>query len=64
LLALDLRRPIAGDLVNLALDRGLLINAVRPEVLRFMPALNVKRDEIDEMLHILRPLIRQRLQGA
>jgi acetylornithine/N-succinyldiaminopimelate aminotransferase len=64
LLALELRQSIASDVVKLALDRGLLINAVRPEVLRFMPALNVKRNEIDEMLHILRQSIQQRLKGA
>ena len=34
-------------------DRGLLINAPRPDSLRFMPALNVSRDEIDEMLRLL-----------
>jgi acetylornithine/N-succinyldiaminopimelate aminotransferase len=64
LLALELKQPIASDVVNLSLDRGLLINAVRPDVLRFMPALNVKRSEIDEMLHILRQSIQQRLKGA
>jgi acetylornithine/N-succinyldiaminopimelate aminotransferase len=64
LLALELKRPIASDVVKLALDRNLLLNAVRPEVLRFMPALNVKRHEIDEMLHILRQSIQQRLRGA
>jgi acetylornithine/N-succinyldiaminopimelate aminotransferase len=64
LLALELKQPIASDVVKLALDRGLLINAVRPDVLRFMPALNVTRNEIDEMLHILRQSIQQRLKGA
>jgi acetylornithine/N-succinyldiaminopimelate aminotransferase len=57
LLALDLLQPIASDLAKRALERGLLINAVRPATLRFMPALNVKREEIDQMLRILRELI-------
>jgi acetylornithine/N-succinyldiaminopimelate aminotransferase len=57
LLALDLLQPIASDLAKRALERGLLINAVRPATLRFMPALNVKREEIDKMLRILRELI-------
>jgi acetylornithine/N-succinyldiaminopimelate aminotransferase len=57
LLALDLLQPIASDLSKRALDRGLLINAVRPTALRFMPALNVKREEIDKMIHILRELV-------
>jgi acetylornithine/N-succinyldiaminopimelate aminotransferase len=64
LLALELKQPIASDVVKLALDRGLLINAVRPDVLRFMPALSVTRNEIDEMLHILRQSIQRRLKGA
>lgn len=64
LLALELRQAFAADLVKMALDHGLLINAVRPDVLRFMPALNVKRLEIDEMLHILRQLLQQRRKGA
>jgi len=59
LLALELGQPIASDVVKLALDGGLLINAVKPSVLRFMPALNVTKDEIDEMLRILRPLLQQ-----
>lgn len=32
---------------------GLLLNAARPNLLRFMPALNVTRDEIDLMLGML-----------
>ena len=35
------------------MDHGLLINAPRPDTLRFMPALNVTRDEIDQMLVLL-----------
>jgi len=57
LLALDVLQPIASDLAKRALERGLLINAVRPATLRFMPALNVNREEIDKMLRILRELI-------
>ena len=32
---------------------GLLINAPRPNLLRFMPALNVTRAEIDQMISML-----------
>ncbi len=53
LLALDLRRPIGSQLVERARDRGLLINAPRPDCLRFMPALTVSRAEIDRMIAIL-----------
>ncbi|WP_371323707.1 acetylornithine transaminase [Dechloromonas sp. ZY10] len=36
---------------------GLLLNSPRPNLLRFMPALNVTRDEIDEMLAALDTLL-------
>jgi acetylornithine/N-succinyldiaminopimelate aminotransferase len=53
LLALDLGRPIGPDVVTQALQCGLLINAPRPDSLRFMPALTVTQKEIDLMLDIL-----------
>ena len=53
LLALDLRRPIGPRLVDRLLARGLLINAPRPDSLRFMPALTVSDEEIDQMIDIL-----------
>lgn len=53
LLALDLKREIGPAVAQAALDRGLLINAPRPDSLRFMPALNVSLAEIDRMLAIL-----------
>ena len=34
---------------DLAFARGLLVNAARPNVLRFMPALDVGQEQIDEM---------------
>ena len=48
-----LARGEAQKVVDTALDRGLLINAPRPDALRFMPALTVTCDEIDRMLAIL-----------
>ncbi|WP_250491899.1 MULTISPECIES: acetylornithine transaminase [unclassified Caballeronia] len=36
---------------------GLLLNAARPNLLRFMPALNVTKDEIDQMLKMLRTVL-------
>lgn len=47
LLALDLKRDIAGAAVDAARNHGLLINAPQPDTLRFMPALNVSFAEID-----------------
>jgi acetylornithine/N-succinyldiaminopimelate aminotransferase len=53
LLAIDLGRETGPDVVAEALRRGLLINAPRPDSLRFMPALTVTHDEIDQMIDIL-----------
>ena len=53
LLALDLKRNIGPAVAAAALERGVLINAPRPDSLRFMPALNVTRDEIDQMIGVL-----------
>jgi acetylornithine/N-succinyldiaminopimelate aminotransferase len=51
--ALDLRRDIAAEVAARALTAGLLINAPRPDSLRFMPALTVTDAEIDQMAGIL-----------
>ncbi|MCP5370438.1 MAG: acetylornithine transaminase [Hyphomicrobiales bacterium] len=59
LLALDLgSRKDAAAIAAAALDRGLLLNAPRPDALRFMPALTVTGGEIDAMLEILDGLLR------
>jgi acetylornithine/N-succinyldiaminopimelate aminotransferase len=50
LLALDLKHPIGGSVVAQALVDGLLLNSPQPDALRFMPALNVSREEISEMI--------------
>jgi acetylornithine/N-succinyldiaminopimelate aminotransferase len=53
LVALDLKREIGPAVVEGARARGLLLNAPRPGLLRFMPALNVTPGEIDAMLATL-----------
>ena len=56
-LALDLGAPVAGDIAAAALENGLILNAPRPDTLRFVPALNVSHGEIDQMLEILDSVI-------
>lgn len=58
--ALMLKDHNAGDIVTAARDmepEGLLLNAPRPDLLRFMPALNVTADEVDLMLQRLDEVI-------
>jgi acetylornithine/N-succinyldiaminopimelate aminotransferase len=50
LLALDLKRPVAASIVAQAFEAGTLLNAPQADTLRFMPALNVTRIEIAEMI--------------
>jgi acetylornithine/N-succinyldiaminopimelate aminotransferase len=57
LLAVALTRGDAAQVVEDAFERGLVINAPRPDTLRFMPALTVTRDEVDEMLKLLEPCL-------
>ena len=52
--AFELKGQDAKKVAAAALDHGLLLNAPRPDTLRFMPALTVLRDEIDQMLTILK----------
>jgi acetylornithine/N-succinyldiaminopimelate aminotransferase len=53
LLALDLRAPLAAELAAAAFAAGLLLNAPRPDTLRFMPSLTVAPGEIDAMIELL-----------
>lgn len=60
--ALMLGKDVGAKLVDLARERspeGLLINSPRPNLLRFMPALNVSDDEIRQMCAMLRELLKQ-----
>lgn len=54
LVALELNERDAAKVARAAFDRGLLVNAPRPATLRFMPSLTVSRDEIDQMVELLR----------
>ena len=58
--ALQLGSAMGSELVERARTMepvGLLINAPRPDLLRFMPALNVTRAEIDQMVSMLDEII-------
>jgi acetylornithine/N-succinyldiaminopimelate aminotransferase len=64
LLGLDLGCEIGPQVAALAFARGLLVNSPRPDSLRFMPALTVTRDEIDQMLGILEQVLGDLLAGS
>lgn len=51
--ALVLEQPIAPQLSEAARQRGLLVNAPRPNVLRFMPQLRLSEAELSELCTVL-----------
>jgi acetylornithine/N-succinyldiaminopimelate aminotransferase len=55
--AMEIPRGNAVQIVESVFDQGLLLNAPRPNILRFMPALNVSQGEIDRMIDILRKIL-------
>jgi acetylornithine/N-succinyldiaminopimelate aminotransferase len=59
LLALALGREIGPAVAAQAFQRGVLINAPRPDCLRFMPALTVTHEEIDVMIGVLDEVLEQ-----
>lgn len=61
LLALKFTDNIAEELVLACLKAGLLVNAVKPNTLRFIPPLIITKKDIDEALRILEKVLARRL---
>ncbi|HET6385892.1 MAG TPA: aspartate aminotransferase family protein [Armatimonadota bacterium] len=57
ILALELNRPVAKDVVADALAHGFVINATTETTIRLRPALNVQPEEIDRGLEMLEEAI-------
>jgi predicted acetylornithine/succinylornithine family transaminase len=53
LIAMEFDNNMANSVVKTCLDRGLLVNRVKPNALRFMPPLIIGNSEVDEALNIL-----------
>ena len=52
--AVELAHPCAHAVMNWCLERGLIVNAVRADTLRFAPPLIVSEQDVDEALAILK----------
>ena len=61
MIGIELEKP-CGDLVKLALAKGLLINVTADSVIRLLPPLVLTQDEAQQLLDILCPLIKEFLQ--
>ena len=55
--ALTLDRPVAAEVAAKAFELGLLLNAPRPDSLRFMPSLTLTQSEIEQMVAILEEIL-------
>ena len=53
LVAVEFDREIGQEALMACLERGLLVNRVKPNALRFMPPLTIGNEEVDEALDIL-----------
>ncbi len=64
LLGAVLAEPMAREVVAEALVQGLVVNAVRPDVVRLTPPLTVSPQEISEALHRLRTALSTTMGAA
>ena len=53
LVAMVFTSDIADSVLTACLDKGLLVNRLKPNMLRFMPSLIIGTDEVDEAVDIL-----------
>jgi len=53
LVAIEFDRDIGAEALKACLERGLLVNRVKPNALRFMPPLIIGKGEVDEAVGIL-----------
>ena len=60
LLALKFTGNIAEELVMVCLKQGLLVNAVKPNMLRFIPPLIITEKDVDEALDIIGTIFSRR----
>ncbi|MDD5591072.1 MAG: aspartate aminotransferase family protein [Dehalococcoidales bacterium] len=61
LLAMEFNSDIAQPVLLACLDRGLLVNRLKPNTLRFMPPLIIGKSEVDKALGILEKVLAGRI---
>ncbi|MDH4292023.1 MAG: aminotransferase class III-fold pyridoxal phosphate-dependent enzyme, partial [Dehalococcoidia bacterium] len=59
LIALEFNQEIAEKLLLACLSRGLLVNRLKPNAVRFMPPLIITEKEVDKALGILRDALEE-----
>jgi predicted acetylornithine/succinylornithine family transaminase len=61
--AVALSREEASAIVAKCLEKGLIVNNVRPDAVRLCPALNISREDLDEGLDILEAVLSEASNG-
>ena len=61
LIALEFNSEIAQEMVLACLNKGLLVNKVKPNALRFMPPLIITEREVDEAIRILQDVLAEKI---
>jgi predicted acetylornithine/succinylornithine family transaminase len=57
LVAVQISRDLSDAIVRACLERGLLLNPVKPDVIRLIPPLNITKNDVDEAMGILTPVL-------
>jgi acetylornithine/N-succinyldiaminopimelate aminotransferase len=63
LVAMQLSHDLSDVIVRACLERGLLLNPVKPNVVRLIPALNITRDDVDEAMGTLEAVLEEVAPG-
>ena len=64
LLAMEFSEEVAQEVVMACLDKGLLLNKLRPNIVRFIPPLIVTEKDVDEAIGILEQVLTERSEEA
>jgi acetylornithine/succinyldiaminopimelate/putrescine aminotransferase len=51
--AIEFDRPASDEVVKIALENGLLANAVKPNAVRLVPPFVVTKEELDEAVGVI-----------
>jgi predicted acetylornithine/succinylornithine family transaminase len=57
LVAIQIAGDVSDGILGTCRERGLLLNPVKPNVIRFIPPLNITKNDVDEAIAILEPIL-------
>ena len=59
MIAMDLGKPFAADVAMKCIENGLIVNAIPPHTIRFLPPLIITKEHVDEAVAILESCLDQ-----